>query len=246
MVAAAGSSRPKPPVEGTGDFDSPAWIVANAKAYWRMEEDGGDRADTTGNGNTLTSVTVDPGLQAGKVGGAANFSDGAYLSRPSTADLQIGAGDFIVAAWVKPATLTFQNPIVQKGSTGDGVGYQLRVGPTGAATFTVFGSGEQVEGDPVNIGEWSFIAALRSAASGLLYIKVNNGAVVTALNPTAPTDETLSFYVGANLDEPVYYDGLIDEVLIAKPATPLSSEDFNALTVYLWGGGAGVDLSVLF
>lgn len=121
----------KPPVQGT-DFDAAAWLQANCKAYWKMEEDAGTtRADSTGRGNGLTP-TIDGSPDAldnvaGKVGQACVFDPSSapqYLSRASTADVQLGGIAAVKATGV--ITLT-ANPNDGDTVTVNGTTFTFRI-----------------------------------------------------------------------------------------------------------------------
>jgi hypothetical protein len=230
-----------PPVEGTGDFNAATWVVANAKAFWRFQ---GDGADKTGRGNTLTEVNA-PTYAAGKVGNAVSLeaASSQYLSRASTSDLQIGAGDFIIATWVKPNAVEVD--ILGKGSE-----YSLTNSSNLVLTYICDPGNASVGVAALPVGEWSLVITRLNQANHSIYLVVNNATPTpSTYDPEVegnPVTGSGDLKVGVTDLIGSYFDGLIDDTFIFKAATPLSSEDFNILCGYLWNGGSGQDLSVLF
>lgn len=243
----AGVGSGKPPVMGTGDFDAPAWVVAHAVVYWPMEGDNATLTDVTGRGNDLSNFALSgaPGL----IGQATNYgaSDGSYCTRPSTSDLQIGAGDFIIAAWVKPSS--FPDLVTVAGKWGLGsFEYGLGIADDATPFWRVSADGATADyagDDPLTADEWALLIGRYSAANGKLYLRVNNRSVIEAAHGGGVHTGAADFAVGTDANG-AFFDGLIDDTIIFKSATPLSDDDFNALCVYLWNGGGGQDLSALF
>jgi hypothetical protein len=244
IVAAAGSSRPKPPVEGTGDFDSPAWVVANAVAGWGMNDS--EPVDFTGRGNNLSDPSELVTDAPGKIGNACLFSagDSTYLSRASTADLQIGAGDWLVATWVNPASGPGGMTILSKPTE-----YWLYVNFEPKLQFTWGDGAGAVFADALGApgtGTWYLVIVWFDSANQQLHLRANNGTSDVSGLGDAAVPAANDLYVGSFDGTQGYFDGLIDDTIIFKPATPLSSDDFDALCTYLWDSGNGKDLSVLF
>jgi hypothetical protein len=82
-------------------FDPAAWLAEHAVAYWGMDSQ--DPIDLTGRGNDLANAgDSSPVIVAGKVGDALSFHTGidgpCYLSRPSTADLQLGGTSAVLVS----------------------------------------------------------------------------------------------------------------------------------------------------
>ena len=237
----------------SSSFDPAAWLAANAVAYWRMEDAGVFQADATGRGNRLNHSNLfdDPAYAAGKVGQA--WDDPAshdFFARASNADLQVGAGDFIVAAWVRPSSFPDVIPIVSKWGFGS-LEYALGVSDDGSAYFNTtsdgtFGTLVGVSGDVVAAEQWALLVARYDSAGGKISIRVNNGAVTEDDRPDGVHVGGADFILGTDSFNSVFFDGLLDETLLAKPAAPLSSGDFDALSSFLWNGGAGRDLTALF
>lgn len=243
-VAAMGTGN-KPPVQGT-DFNPTLFIFEKAVAYWRFETADYNIVDVTERSNDLTFLgsADDPAVAAGKLGQAWDAPGAVdYYYRASTADLQIGAGDFIVATWVRPAGV--DTAILSK-DDGANFDYRLRVDETGAAHFgTNDDAGEVFTGEgALVVDAWSFIVARVNVAGGAIQLRVNNGTLNSGTY-SAVTDGVFTFKVGQALDF-FFFDGLIDDTLILKTATPMSSEDFDALCSYIYSSGNGLDLSFIF
>lgn len=83
-------------------------LLDNLLAYWSLDETEGNRADSSGNGHTLTpagSVTYDTGLQ-GKAAKFANASLDQLKIDPCPAALNVGGTEsFAVWLWCKPFSL---------------------------------------------------------------------------------------------------------------------------------------------
>jgi hypothetical protein len=80
-------------VEGDADLHTELF------GYWKLSETSGTRADSAGNGLTLTAMNGCTG-SAGKLGNAADFPDGSkYLMRSGFSDYAVE--QYTVSAWVK-------------------------------------------------------------------------------------------------------------------------------------------------
>ncbi|HEX7313310.1 MAG TPA: LamG-like jellyroll fold domain-containing protein [Pyrinomonadaceae bacterium] len=235
--------RHMPPVQGDGDFNPIQFIADNAVAYWKFEEDSPPLTDTTGRGNSLDAPNGALFEQSGKLGNAIGY-DGAttYLSRASTADLQIGGGDFVVAAWVKFAAVGDDHVIATKPAE-----YGLYLSLGGLYFTAGDGAGSALSSVTPSADVWYLIVGWYDRAHETFRIRVNNGTVDS--NPqedVVGTGGSADLYVGSNSGSANFFDGLIDDTLIIKTSTPMSSDDFDALCSYLWSGGNGLDLTFIF
>jgi hypothetical protein len=75
----------------------------NLLAYWTFEETAGsDRADSSGNSNTLAETGNTVAASTGKISNAAKLGDGSPLGYLSTTGFATRAGDWTVAGWFNP------------------------------------------------------------------------------------------------------------------------------------------------
>lgn len=235
-------------------FDPASFVAECAVAYWTMVGDGGyTQADQTGRGSDIlfSGLFDDPSYAAGQLGEAWRSTGvGDYFFRASTADVQAGAGDLIVTAWVNPNTFPDVVPVAGKWGVGS-LEYSLAVSDDGSPVFRTtsdgsFGTLALVSADPISDGEWSFIVARYDSAGGKISIRVNNGSVIEAARAGGVHVGASDFTMGTTQTDGTYFDGLVDDTLILKSADALSADDFDALCEYLWNGGAGRDLTALF
>jgi hypothetical protein len=94
-------------------------LFDNCVASWKLD----DLTDATGRGNTLTNNNTVT-FNTGKLGNAAYF-DGAssqYLSRTSSADLELGDIDFTIGFWFYIAAADIGRTMMLLNKSADGAG----------------------------------------------------------------------------------------------------------------------------
>lgn len=235
----------RPAAQHAGAFDPAASVAANAVASWRFEDTNIVQADATGRGNDIahSNLFEDPTYVAGKVGLAWDSPGvGDTFSRASGSDLQIGAGDFIVATWVKTRDPNADQFIVSKSSE-----YVLSFLSGGLCFGAGDGAGVVFSSVTPVADTWYLLVAWYDRANGVFHLRVNDSPADSGpQEDVVGTGGSAGLYVGSSGGEGRFFDGLIDETLLVKPAAPLSSDDFDALCEYLYNSGAGRDLSSLF
>lgn len=197
----------------------------SALAYWGLEETGGNRADLSGNGRTLTDVnTVLSG--AGRVGTAASF-DAAfseYLFLADHPDFELTA-DKTLVAWYKPiAPFAVTGAIFGKWvGTGNqreyiirinsGVAVQCVISPDGTSTNQVNISGTTA----VDSSNWNFLVITWNEATSTFTMQntpvsaaTRNGIIATNVG-TNIFAGTGDFGVGSIGTVANLFNGLIDE-----------------------------------
>lgn len=220
-------------------------------AHWKLEEASGNRADSSGNGTTLTdnnTVTSNPG----KVGTAAQFTAASseWLSAADNASVSMGDIDFTVAAWLYYDSLPAGNiPAVVKWSAGtDGLGDEYFLSTNGSNQFVFFlrnaantanGTVTGTTFGALSTGTWYYVMAGHDAANDLLFISVNNGARDTAAHTTGGRDGGANFTIGSwSGGSSDFFNGRIDEVSLWKKVVTTTDRD----SIYNSGNGLAFDL----
>ena len=223
-------------------------------AYWPMNEDApsGDvtAEDWTARGNNLTSNNTVPsvaGIQGnGRLFTAAN-SEWLAASGANN-DLKFADGrDWTIAGWIYVPTWTNGMYFVANDSAsnreivfdlrttnGNNLGCNLNPGGAGGATA--------IAGSSMALNTWHFWAFTYTHSTGVLSVRVNNGAGVNAASGTRgvgilvqsaqPLNLGRRQYIGAN----AHFGGRLDEV--AKWGRVLTSKELDTL----WNSGNGIDL----
>ena len=219
---------------GGGGTPTPTPTPSSSIAgWWKFDENSGVSAgDSSGSGNTLT-FGGNPTWSVGKVGSALTFDgtdDKAYVADPINGSLDMGSGDFSLAAWVKlDPTYTDANPtVIFKGAGSDTEpGYWLFwSNSSNYLRFTIssgVGTRPTVNSTAGVIKDnlWHHVAAVavRSGVSKL-YI---DGVLNASSNWSAYTgsiDTASNFVIGSHLIGPAATDwkGQIDDVRMYEKA----------------------------
>ncbi|KKM23280.1 hypothetical protein LCGC14_1616820, partial [marine sediment metagenome] len=193
------------------------------KAFWKLGEVSGTRADSIGSNNLADNNTVTQAV--GKIGNAAQFtrSTTEFLSIADNSDLRTGDVDFTVGCWVfldtKPGGSVAMYIASKWTDGGDqrewGLGwnegddlFEFFVSPTGSASLvkvqaTTFGT--------PSVGTFYFIMAWHDSINNTINIQVDNGSVDTVAHTTGVFGGTSDFLIG-QLSSSGYFDGRIDAV----------------------------------
>ena len=220
-------------------------------AWWSMDETSGTRNDSYSVNHLTDTNTI--GAVSGKRGNAADFEKDnlEYLSKTSSAQLQMSTSDIYVGAWIKAEDTMVSNPnVISK--LGTNREFNLRVLPSGVVQFIVYdttGNNYTIASSNASItyGQWVYVEGWTDKANRTVYVNVNNGvpgSATWASNEnrngagSAPLLIGAREYLGA-IGE--YWDGLIDEAVYYKRTlTP-------AERTWLYGYGIGrayADLSL--
>lgn len=225
---------------------TPATIFGSSLAgWWKLDEVSGSRADSSGNGLTLTDTNTVT-QAAGRVGSAAQFTaaNSEYLSRADEALLDAGDIDFAWACWVYADTLGADRYVFSKnGNAGNRHDYELFYN-NGASRF-VFRSFIQSIADYKSVtastlgapstATWYFIVCWHDAAADTLNIQVDNGTVDSASTAGVALEVSDGgLGIGARGDlASDFWNGRIDEVVFAK-TVPTAAQ---RTALYQYGGG---------
>lgn len=221
--------------------------VASAVAAWTLDEASGTRADSVGSNDLTDNNTV--GSAAGQFDTAADFEtdNSEYLNIADNADLSTGDIDFEIRCWVKFETKAANMAIVTK---REALEYQLWYSSGNDRIRFVWGQ-NAVEATAENFGSpstgvWYLIHAWHDATNNVVGIAVNAGTANTVADTGAnAVDGNGTFNIGRDPAFGMYWDGLIDDVVILKgyilDATE-RSEDYNGGTGVAfadWDAGGG-------
>jgi len=209
------SPQPQPPPVAGGGCDTVN--DSDLKAYWKLDEASGDRADSKG-ANTLTDNNTVTS-QAGKISNAAEFTTGntEYFTRADTADVSVSS-TFTIGFWFKTKSdQAAGTGLVEK--TGE---YKIKKTASDNINFTVVDSGagggvDVSSSETINNDTWYFVVCWYDAGDKLGRISINDGTASVSGAPMSngPLDGAAIFYLG--IDTAVgYADVLIDEVFITK------------------------------
>lgn len=194
-------------------FDPAAWLAAHMVAGWRMDG-ASDESETDPIGSNDLSNIQSVGSAAGILSSARTFNGvDQYLSCPSSVDLQIGGGDFLIAAWVKVLAFVedHNSPIANKGSE-----YSFRLDNAHRPAFTSE-SFEINHSSAVSEGEWTLCVGWLSLSTNHCTVSLNGVIEAAGNTPHTPGSPGSSdFLVGAITSDNEFFNGLIDDTFIAK------------------------------
>jgi hypothetical protein len=156
----------------------------------------------------------------GKEGGAYRFNGKSNLISVSGNAALRTVGSLTVGAWIRPRVATgYAAWISQPRGTGWGSTWRVGFGasPTaqwGATTLTERWTDYWVNGDAIQPGQWTFVAAVFDQTLGTLRL-YHDGKLVKeffGLKPWAASGAPL--LIGVQRDDGIYFDGEIGEIKI--------------------------------
>lgn len=207
-------------------------------AFWMFDETGGNTAfDSSGNGHTgflMNGATRYVGAQAGNKLLLDGVDD--YMSVPDADSLDVGVGDFTIAAWIRLDAMAGKSqPIFMKQTTG-AVGFALYLdinrrialqGRDASAKARYAETGTTV----LSPNTWYHVVGVGNRNEGYrLYINgVQEQTTRTNVlsNQAGSLSNATDAVVGANLSLSTYSKGRLDEVRLYKRA--LSAAEIAAL-----------------
>lgn len=212
----------------------PSDIPTNLQGFWKLDEASGTRADSSGNGNTLTdnNTVGSTGENYWDTENSADFenSNTEYLSITDGAQTGLDmTGSFTMAAWIK---LEDTGSWIIAGKTNGTTGYAFGFS---AGTFRgEIGNASRVTGSSLAINKWYHVAFIydHTNATVSLYVNGKLDTEASASYGTAPGDTAHSLFVGC-ADYPCSgtfaFDGLIKDLAIWSAA--LSPSQINSLAM---------------
>lgn len=192
--------------------DTGANIANNLRAWWKLDEESGNRADAFGT-HTLTAVNA-PGFASGILVNAASYAaaNSMYLLRADTSTLRAGTGNFALTTWVNLFTKARDQTFVSKyvSAVTDGREYRLgydqlqdrffwaiRAGATeGIVYATTLGS-------PAT-ATWYMLTAQVDSTSAISYLQVNTLAANSMAFTGAVNSTTAPFLLGVAKTSPAF------------------------------------------
>lgn len=208
-------------------------VATNLAAYWPMNAFAANSTpDASGNGHNATQATAtnQPTTTPGMFEGALNFDNtDNYLSAPDSAGLNVGTGNFSVAAWVKPSGTT-PDRLVNKWNGTIGWLMDINTGSGGAASAGYLrlkmNDGTNNIDYFVNaglvVGAWTHVAAVVDRGADQLKLYANGTQIgstqsITALTGTLTNAAVLGIgSIPSSLGN--YYGGALDEVRLYTAA----------------------------
>jgi hypothetical protein len=131
-----------------------------------------------------------------------------------------GTTDFTLEAWINTTSTLVPGMIIQQRGAGFDGEYTFIANTNGTLSFTVYGGGgyqftfsSSATAKLVNDGTWHDVVAVRSGATGTIYI--DGAPAGSASGTVAPLDPTFSVTIGRDSrDFTSYFNGLIADVAI--------------------------------
>lgn len=220
-------------------------------AHWKLEEDTtADRLDSTPNGNDLTpSGSI--ASAAGIVDNGADLeeSDARYLERTSIENW-VYDGDWTIGFWANMETVTGSDKVaIHYGTVGGDQVFRVRFVP-GTPAWRAFldyeagsGAGVDYTAGGVTAAEDIYVVVRHRAGNnlGIAVWTASTPGVEVTTSVTSPlrTSTDGPFRLGANTNNALYFDGILDEVTIVNG---ILSDSAIAEIV---NSGSGVDYEAL-
>ena len=224
--------------------------------YWTMDEVSGNRADSSGVGNTLTdNNTVTQGT-AKRGTSSAQFASATdeSLSHADSASLSLNGNSWTWWMWFYADTLVDTSVSTDSprlmGKWADSTHKEIDVridnpgGSAAALKFAVYdGTSTQVGTvtalPTLAVTTWYFAVGWVDLSAGRIFVQVNNGPVASAALSGIPGDSTSALYLGwyeagTAIDHSAHWNGRIDEVGISKRVYSAAERS------RLYAGAAGV------
>jgi hypothetical protein len=197
------------------------------RGYWKVNEAGGSRFDTSAQGNhLLDNNTV--GVQAGRLSQAADFErdQREYLSRNDS--IQVGldplGNGLTLVGWFKPETVGIEQVVVAKYDYGvNQRGYRLDLRPGNKISFLTSPNGalnnnyklEVTAPQTLNAGVWYHLAAVFDAQQQAMRLYLNGALIGSRSVPGKIIHNSAApFALGTNFvngNPTQFFDGLLDE-----------------------------------
>ena len=197
---------------------------ANIQGFWKLDEESGIRADNSGNDNTLQdNNTVLYGT--GEIGNAADFEKDIPEWLSITDALQTGldiTGDITILCWINPETIggagVYHHICAKWTTTGGNEGYSFAIDPDAHIRLTtnngVANRGLSSTGT-VSTGSLQHVGVTLDVSETLMTMYIAGSESGTdASAHAAIQDNTSWFGIGGYGDAQLYFDGLIDELII--------------------------------
>lgn len=217
-------------------------LPANCVAYWKLDEDSGDAADSSGNSHTLTNTSC--GYEAGKLNNCATTGDGKKLQCADHAHWAFGTGNFTIALWFKYTDAGRFNAIDNEQLFTSASTWCVYQHETTNNDKLVFGTGagaQLIPSGTTNDGNWHrYVITREGTGANQAKLYVDGAAAITGTCATNFTEAASNFLCIGD-DGFASSSGIehIDEVLIIK-GTAVDS----TWVATDWNSGAGVQYTL--
>lgn len=232
---------------GIRPFKPASSLLQGLRAYWKLDETSGTRADVSGNALTLADNNTVLSA-AGKISNAAQFvaANTEWLSRSDDPLLSFTAS-YTISSWVYFDSLPgvgLYRPITAKDS-GVSPNREFFTALTYAGGANYIWNLSHYEGgttvkianrlQPASTATWYHFLAWYDSSLSTLNVSVDNGTISTTAGVAVGANTTAQFLIGrTGFGAGQYMDGRIDEVCMwARVLT-------TAERTQLYNGGAGV------
>lgn len=194
----------------------PSDYSTNLSGYWLLGEASGTRADSSGNGNTLTDNNTVLARNGFNDTLCADFerSQSEYLSITDAAqtDLDITSS---YSAWVKLKMESITNDNIWLGKWSPSTGYMIAIQATGLIVVN-HGTTAYTSQITIVIGEVMEVGVVYDDANNLIHFYVNGKLVDTKAATVDPADTSHAFQLGARSDGTDYFDGCQAQAAVWK------------------------------
>jgi hypothetical protein len=230
----------EPLLRALHESSNPALAGAGLVGYWPFNN--GSTGDLSGNHNDGEAVGAVPVTDRLWIPNNAYRFDGTddYIAVPNSPSLQIGTGDYTIAAWIKTTAVGYGR-VFSKGSWGCTTGYMMRL--DGDKVFLENASnGSCLVRFPgtttVTDGAWHFVAGVVDRRSGgAIYVdgvldakQAIDTSDYDLSNGRSPTIGAIDMVVDRAVGYPdEFFNGRIDDVRVYNRA--LSAGEIRALFI---------------
>lgn len=195
----------------------PSNITTGLVGYWKLDEASGSRADSSGNGNTLTdnNTVASVAQDYWKTGeNSADFerSNSEYLSISDGSQTGLDlTGSWSFACFVKPESSAVLQAIASKKNLdGDADGYNFGIYTDDKLYVRNSGTLVQATGATIPVGKWTHVAVVYNGSVVAFYVNGNLDTVVSS--STNPAGNAIQFALGCRGSiTQDFFDGLMKD-----------------------------------
>jgi hypothetical protein len=203
----------------------PGNITSGLVGYWKLDEASGSRADSSGNGNTLTdnNTVTSVAQDYWKTGeNSADFESGnsEYLSITDASQTGLDlTGSYSIGFWMKAETVT--GAPISKWTPSNGYNIQVSVSDGGTVQVNHDGSSyNTIVG--LSVGKWTHIFVVYDTTANTLSVYKDGNLAGVQSATTDPSNNATALNIGRRPDGGDYFDGLLKDVAIWNVAlTPI-------------------------
>lgn len=217
----------------------PSSIPSGLQGYWKLDEGSGTRADSSGNGNTLTdnNTVASVAQDYWKTGeNSADFesANSEYLSIADGSQTGLDfTANLTISGFVKLETGSITHTIVSKGNPSAGTGWGLRIDTSNRLEMNI-GASQTTSGTALSVGKWQHFAMSFDSTANTIAYYIDGNLVAVVAETTNLADNAIEFRLGTQSNSANYFDGLQKDIALHSSAlTPIQIKSL----------ALGVDLS---